>query len=1168
MSSVQVTIVQLPTAQPLSGTESVPIVQNGQTVQTTVAAIAASPSQFQTFLTVNQEPTLPNSQYLSTGTGLGLVDGGAQSYLRITLNGAAGSLESALNGIVVKTGASTVINRSVAVSGSGLAISDGDGVAGNPTISLSGIAASLAGLTGPGLVASTGATVTPRILTGTIDQITVTNGTGAAGNPTVAISSDPVLPGTGAVTVPVGTTAQQPGGSPGQIRYNTDTNTFWGYSNGSWNQFTTSGAITLINTGTGLTGGPITTTGTISIANTGVAAGTYGSATKIPQIVVNAQGQLTSVTEFSVIGGVSSVSGTANEITASPTTGNVVVSLPTALTFTGKTVTGGTFNMTAATVGADTVTTNSATQVLTNKTINGPDNNLTNIANASLSNSSVTYNGITVALGGSGTITAATTAALTSGTGLQFNTGTTFDGSVAKTISIDSTVATLSGIQTLTNKTISGANNTLSDIGNSSLTNSSLSYNGVTVSLGGSGTITAVNPNALTIGTGLTGTSYDGASAVTITIDSTVATLTGNQTLTNKSMSGATNTFTNIPNSALSNSTISGVALGGTLFALTIGTGLTGGSYDGSGIVTVAIDSTVATLTGIQTLTNKSISGSTNTLTNIPNSALTNSSVTIGTTNVALGGTASTLAGLTSVTVTQNPVNNLELATKQYVDSIAVQGTYYHAPVKYETASPLTATYNQPGGPGVGVGATLTNSGTLGAFTPDGVVASVNDRILVYRQANQYENGVYTVTTVGNGSTPWVLTRSTDTDTYGLINPNTLGQGDAFFVQAGNTGSGETYICNTVGTITFGTTNITFVQISDVQIYTAGTGLTLSGTQFSITNTGVTAATYGSASQSLTLAVNAQGQITSASAQSIAIDGNQITSGTVGSAYISGSYTNITGVGTLTAGTWNATKIDPAYGGTGLSAYTTGDLLYASGTTTISKLGIGTSGQYLSSTGSAPQWSSPAALTKTDDTNVTLTLGGSASTALLNAASITVGWTGQLATTRGGTGLSSYTAGDLVYYATGTALSKLAIGTSTQILTSSGTAPQWTSGSTITVGTATNLAGGSAGALPYQTGAGATTFLSLGTTNYVLTAGATAPQYVAQSTLSVGSATNATNVATTATATNATFYPTFVSATTGNNGIGVDADLTYNPSTNTLTAGTVTATTGIFGGTF
>ena len=109
-------------------------------------------------------------------------------------------------------------------------------------------------------------------------------------------------------------------------------------------------------------------------------------------------------------------------------------------------------------------------------------------------------------------------------------------------------------------------------------------------------------------------------------------------------------------------------------------------------------------------------------------------------------------------------------------------------------------------------------------------------------------------------------------------------------------------------------------------------------------------------------------------------------------------------------------------GGTGLTSYTAGDTLYYASGTTLTKLAIGATGHYLSSTGSAPQWSAPAALTKTDDTNVTLTLGGSPSTALLNAASLTLGWTGTLATTRGGTGLSSFTANGIVYASSTSAL--------------------------------------------------------------------------------------------------------------------------------------------------
>jgi hypothetical protein len=121
-----------------------------------------------------------------------------------------------------------------------------------------------------------------------------------------------------------------------------------------------------------------------------------------------------------------------------------------------------------------------------------------------------------------------------------------------------------------------------------------------------------------------------------------------------------------------------------------------------------------------------------------------------------------------------------------------------------------------------------------------------------------------------------------------------------------------------------------------------------------------------------------------------------------------------------------------------------------------------------------------------------------------------------LSAANGGTGQSSYTTGDLLYASGSTTLSKLNLGTAGYILTAGASAPQWTSPGSAFVGTATNLAGGTAGAIAYQSAANTTTFLTLGTTNYVLTAGATEPQYVAQSTLSVGSAATATS-ATTAT---------------------------------------------------
>ena len=175
-----------------------------------------------------------------------------------------------------------------------------------------------------------------------------------------------------------------------------------------------------------------------------------------------------------------------------------------------------------------------------------------------------------------------------------------------------------------------------------------------------------------------------------------------------------------------------------------------------------------------------------------------------------------------------DPTSNQDAATKAYVDAVA-QGLRVIPAALVATTADLSATYNNSNG-------TLDLGPSVFAPTIDGVSISLNDRILVKDQTNAFENGSYIVTQAGNLSASWILTRGE------YFNESTEIPGSFQFVTDGTQNNGTGYVAQVddAETFTLGTDDINWYQFSGAGTYTAGAGLTLTGTEFSVSNNAIT----------------------------------------------------------------------------------------------------------------------------------------------------------------------------------------------------------------------------------------------------------------------------------------------------------------------------------------
>lgn len=341
----------------------------------------------------------------------------------------------------------------------------------------------------------------------------------------------------------------------------------------------------------------------------------------------------------------------------------------------------------------------------------------------------------------------------------------------------------------------------------------------------------------------------------------------------------------------------------------------------------------------------------------IANSKLVNKSVTIGTTQVNLGATALTLAGVQSLDVDNININgntigitdtngNLSLAANG-TGTIAVNNfriTGLAEPVNPNDAATKAYVDARSAGldPKASVRvATTENIELTGTPIIDGVAIIAGNRILVKNQTNAVQNGIYVVAA---GS--WSRSSDFDQDQEATA-------GVFFFVEEGTANGDAGFVLTTNNQVTIGVTELTFTQFSGTGQIIAGAGLQKTGNEINV----LVAASGGieivADSLQLKSSLAGAGLTYSNGVLDLVGTANRITVN-ADSLDIASTYagqTSITTLGTVATGTWQGTAITPAYGGIGLTSFTAGDLLVANGTTSFAKLALGLDGKILQSDG-------------------------------------------------------------------------------------------------------------------------------------------------------------------------------------------------------------------------